>query len=87
VGFKSPFKVVNQVVNLFQLQEMIDTKKIGSEIISAVVLYKAGLISSLRPYKILGEGELKTKIDIEANYFSKSAKEKIEAVGGSVTLI
>ncbi len=87
VGFKSPFKVVNQVVNLFQLQELAETKKIGSEKITAVVLFKVGLISSLRPYKILGHGELKAKLDIEANYVSKSAQEKIEAVGGSVTLI
>jgi large subunit ribosomal protein L15 len=87
VGFVSPFKVVNQVVNLFQLQEMAEAKKIGAEKITAVVLFKVGLISSLRPYKILGHGELKAKLDIEANYVSKSAKEKIEAVGGSVTLI
>ena len=87
VGFVSPFKVVNQVVNLFQIQELIDSKRIGDEKITSVVLYKTGLISSLRPYKILGEGALKSKIEIEANYFSKSAVEKIEAAGGKITQI
>lgn len=87
VGFVSPFKVVNQVINLFQIQELIDSKRIGDEKITSVVLYKTGLISSLRPYKILGEGVLKSKIEIEANYFSKSAVEKIEAAGGKITQI
>ena len=36
------------------------------------------------PFKILGNGELKAKLSVEARYFSKSAKEKIEAAGGSI---
>jgi len=46
---------------------------------------KYGLISSLRkPVKILGNGEIKVKVQVEANAYSKSAQEKIEAAGGSI---
>ncbi len=87
VGFNSPFKVVYQVVNLSQLQKFVDGKK-PEGTIDAKVLYKSGLISSaLRPYKILGDGDLKAKINIVAHGFSKKAEEKIAAAGGTITKI
>jgi len=84
-GFRSPFKVRYQVINIEQLQKLAE--KLGAEVTTfdVKVFYKNGLISSgVKPYKILGDGELKSKINVEATAFSASAKEKIEAAGGSV---
>jgi len=83
-GFHSPFRVEYQVVNLGQLQKLIDDKKITDGVVNAVSLYKSGAISkAAAPFKILGNGELKVKLNIEAHKFSASAKEKIESVGGT----
>lgn len=87
-GFHSPFKTEYQLVNLDKLQKFIDDKKITGSEINASVLLEAGLISKVNvPVKILGEGELKTKLNVTADAFSKSAKEKIESKGGSTKLI
>jgi len=84
-GFHSPFKVVYQVVNLNRLQKLVDDKKVEDGIINAVSLYKNGVISkAVAPYKILGVGELKAKLNVEAHAFSASAKEKIESLGGTI---
>ena len=83
-GFTNIFKVTYQVVNLSNLQKLVDDKKVQDSKIDAVVLYKNGVISkAVAPYKILGFGELKAKLDIAANAFSASAKEKIESLGGT----
>ncbi len=83
-GFHSPFRVEYQVVNLGQLQKLVDDKKIADGVVNAVSLYKSGAISkAAAPFKILGNGELKAKLNIEAHKFSASAKEKIESVGGT----
>ncbi len=84
-GFTNIFKIHFQEVNVSSLQKLIDDKKIEDNIINPVILYKNKLISKANgPYKILGNGELKAKINVEAHAFSKSAKEKIEAVGGTI---
>ena len=84
-GFHSPFKIVNQVINLSTLQRLVDEKKITDGEINAVSLYKSGAISkAAAPVKILAQGELKAKLNVEANYFSASAKEKIESLGGTI---
>ncbi|MCL4547989.1 MAG: 50S ribosomal protein L15 [Bacteroidetes bacterium] len=84
-GFHSPFKIDYQIVNIGSLQKLIDDKKVEDGIINAVSLYKNGLISkAAAPYKILGSGELKAKLNVEAYLFSASAKEKIESVGGTI---
>jgi large subunit ribosomal protein L15 len=84
-GFHSPFKVVFQVVNLNDLQKLVDDKKVADGVINAVSLYKNGVISkAAAPYKVLGNGELNTKLDVEAYAFSATAKEKIELVGGTI---
>jgi large subunit ribosomal protein L15 len=83
-GFNSPFRVEYQVVNIGNLQKLVDDKKVEDGIINAVSLYKNGLISKANaPFKILGNGELKSKLNVEAHKFSASAKEKIESVGGT----
>ncbi len=84
-GFTSPFKIYYQVVNVSDLQILVDNKKVEDGIINAVVLYKNGVISkAIVPYKILGMGELKAKLEVEAHGYSNSAKEKIEAAGGTI---
>ena len=84
-GFVSPFKIYYQVVNVSDLQTLIDNKKVEDGVISAVVLYKNGVISkAAAPYKILGMGDLSAKVDVESYKFSNSAKEKIEAAGGTI---
>ena len=86
-GFKSPFKIVYQAVNLYQIQTAIDNGRILADAVDAAALYKAGLLSSSRPFKVLGVSDLKVKVDIKAYKFSASAKEKIEALGGTITNI
>lgn len=84
-GFVSPFKIYYQVVNLSDLQTLIDNKKVKDGVINAVVLYKNGVISkAVAPYKILGMGELSAKVEVESHKYSISAKEKIEAAGGTI---
>ncbi|MCF6268603.1 MAG: 50S ribosomal protein L15 [Melioribacteraceae bacterium] len=84
-GFVSPFKIYYQVVNLSDLQTLIDNKKVEDGVINPVVLYKNGVISkAAAPYKILGMGELSAKVEVESHKYSNSAKEKIEAAGGTI---
>lgn len=87
-GFTNIFKVPYQVVNVNALQRVADEKKISGNVLSAEVLKNLGLVSSItKPIKILGKGELKAKVNLEVNAFSKSAKEKIEAAGGSIKTV
>ncbi len=83
-GFTNIFKITYQPVNVDKLQKLVDSKKI-KDTVNAEVLFNNGIIKKLNsPFKILGQGELKAKLNVEATYFSKSAKEKIEAVGGQL---
>ena len=84
-GFHSPFRLEYQVVNLNTLQRLVDNKKIEDGIVNPASLFKGGAIAkAAAPYKILGNGELKAKLNIEAHAFSASAKEKIESLGGTI---
>jgi len=84
-GFHSPFKIVFQVVNLNDLQKLVDNNIVEEGVINAALLFKNGVISkAAAPYKILGSGEINTKLEIVANAFSATAKEKIELVGGTI---
>lgn len=85
-GFTNIFKVEYQLVNLNALQRLADEKKLGDNVLNPAELKKLGLISSLKkPVKVLGKGQLKAKVSLEVNSYSKSAQEKIEAVGGKIT--
>lgn len=80
-GFTNIHRVEFQVVNLRDL-DLLD----GA--VNPETLKAAGLIGHVRrPVKILGTGEVTKALAVEANAFSKSAKEKIEAAGGSVTVL
>ena len=85
-GFTNIFKIEYQVVNLNSLQRLIDSKAIKDQLLNAEELKNLGLVSSSKkPIKILGKGELKTKINLTVTDFSKSAQQKIEAAGGTIT--
>ena len=77
------------IINLSKIQEMIKNKKIMiNSKINMSNLQKFKLINKkYRKLKLLGTGDLKEKLDIEVNAVSKSAKQKIEKLGGRVTLI
>ena len=89
-GFKSIANKKNiAIINLSRIQEIIIKQKaILNNKINLINLQKSKLINKkYRKLKLLGVGDLKQKFDIEVNSISKSAKEKIEKLGGKVTLI
>ena len=67
---------------------MIDTKKIIADVkLNIDTLKKSKLFrKSINKFKVLSNGDIKSKIDIEADYSSKTAKEKIEKAGGQITV-
>ena len=77
-----PFRTYNQPVNVSDLEDRFES---GAEV-TLEALKAAGLINKLSvDVKVLGEGELKKKLSVTAHSFSKTAVEKIEAAGGSIT--
>ena len=89
-GFKSFINKKNIVsINLSRIQEIIDKQKaILNNKINLSNLQKSKFINKrYRKIKLLGAGDLKQKLDIEVNSISKSAREKIEKLGGKVILI
>lgn len=87
-GFTNIFKVYYQAINVERLQKLVDENKVTDGKINAAVLFKCGVLAkAAEPYKILGTGELKAKLTVEAHKVSASAKEKIEAVGGTINEI
>ncbi|WP_332643300.1 50S ribosomal protein L15 [Aeromicrobium sp.] len=82
-GFKNPFREEYQVVNLDRIEELFP--KGGS--IDVAALVANGAVRKGRPVKVLGQGEITVKVEVTANKFSGSAKTKIEAAGGSVTVL
>ena len=84
-GFNNIFKIYYQAVNVSQLQKLADNKKLDEGKVNAEILYKNGIISkAAAPFKILGNGDLSAKLEVEAFRFSVSAKEKIVNAGGSI---
>ncbi|MBE50253.1 MAG: 50S ribosomal protein L15 [Flavobacteriales bacterium] len=80
-GFTNPNRKEYLGINLDRLQDFIDSKKIKGHI-TKDVLVKNGIVYKKDLVKILGRGELKSKIEITVDAFSKSAKEAIEKLGG-----
>jgi large subunit ribosomal protein L15 len=80
-GFKNPFRVVYQVVNLDRLGQLFpDGGTVG-----VADLVAAGAVRPGAPVKILGSGDISVTLQLSAHAFSASAKEKIAAAGGSTT--
>ena len=87
-GFNQIKKENIGILNLSKIQYLLDNNKIKSDSkIDIKVLKKAKVINkNLKKIKILGSGEIKKKIDINADYFSKSAEEKLKKIGSTVNL-
>ena len=77
------------IINLSKIQETITRKKILLNTkINLQNLQKSKLIKKkYNKLKLLGSGDIKEKFDVEVNFISNSAKEKIEKLGGKVTII
>jgi large subunit ribosomal protein L15 len=80
-GFKNPFRVEYQVVNLDRLGSLFPDG--GSVTVEDLVA--KGAVRDGRPVKVLGTGEIAVALDVTAHAFSGSAEEKIAAAGGSTT--
>ena len=82
-GFKNPFRVEYQVVNLDRLGELYPD---GGDV-SVADLVAKGAVRDGQLVKVLGTGELEVALRVSAHAFSGSARQKIEAAGGTVTTL
>jgi len=80
-GFTNIFRKEYNIVSLERLAAL------GETTVTPDVLRKAGVIKTKLPVKILGDGELKAAITVQAHKFSKSAQEKITKAGGKVEVL
>ena len=76
------------ILNLDKIQRLIESKKIGKdETINIDLLKKNKIINrSYHKVKVLGSGDIKDKVNLNVDFISKSAKEKLEKVGGTINL-
>ena len=88
-GFKSLQKKNIAILNLSKLQNFFEQKKINlEENLDLKLLQNKKIVSKkYEKLKILGSGEIKSKVNLTVNFISKQAKEKIEKIGGKLTLI
>jgi large subunit ribosomal protein L15 len=84
-GFKNINRKEYKGINISTLQELAEKRKLKE--ISVDTLIEAGLVPKNTLVKILGNGELKTKLNVKAHAFSKSAVEAIESLEGTVEVI
>ena len=82
-GFKNPFKVEFQVVNLDRISSLFP----DGGAVTVEELVARGAVRKGQPVKVLGTGDISVKVEVSANAFSSSAKDKIEAAGGTATLV
>ena len=82
-GFKNPFKVEFQVVNLDKLGELFPE----GGAVTVEDLVARGAVRRNQPVKVLGQGEIGVAVQVTAHAFSGSAREKIEAAGGTATVL
>ena len=80
-GFKNPFRVEYNVINLDALEEFDGTEITPQSLRAKGLVHKHGLV------KVLGRGEITRAVTVKAHAFSKSAVEAIQAAGGSVEVI
>ena len=89
---KRGFNPINKdnvaVINLGYLQRLIDTNKISAEAKINIDTFKKSKLfrKSINKFKVLSNGDINSKIHIEADFSSKTAKEKIEKAGGQITI-
>ena len=80
-GFTNIFRTEYSIVSLEKLAGL------GEATITPEVLRKAGVVKGKSPIKVLGDGELKTALTVQAHKFSKSAQEKITKAGGKAEVL
>jgi large subunit ribosomal protein L15 len=80
-GFKNPFRVEYQIVNLDKISALFPE----GGTVGVAELVEKGAVRSGPPVKVLGSGDLTVAVQVSAHAFSASAKEKIAAAGGSTT--
>ncbi|MCW5909246.1 MAG: 50S ribosomal protein L15 [Chitinophagales bacterium] len=85
VGFNNIFRTEYTALNLGKVQHIADTY--GLKEITVENLRENGLLKKTALVKVLGSGELKSKVDVKVHAISASAKTKIEGLGGSVTIV
>lgn len=85
-GFINRFREEYEVINLDSLQGFIEAGKLD-ETVTLEDLRQAGLIGKQEKVKLLGRGEIDKKVEIEVHACSKSARDKIEKAGGSITTV
>ena len=87
-GFNPLNKDKIAILNLEKIQNLINSKRINEDLkIDLEILKKANILSkSYNKIKILGTGEIKSKINLNVDYVSESAKEKLEKIGGTISL-
>lgn len=81
-GFKNPFRVEFQVVNLDKISELFPE----GGTVTVADLVKKGAVRKNQPVKVLAQGEITVAVQVTVDAISGSAKDKIEAAGGSVTV-
>ncbi|MBL7998092.1 MAG: 50S ribosomal protein L15 [Candidatus Kapabacteria bacterium] len=82
-GFTNIFRVEYQIVNVSQLQYLVDQGRISGEV-TPEILFNVGAVSKrTMPVKILGNGDISASLNVTADKFSGSAKQKIEQAGGT----
>lgn len=84
-GFTNPNRVEYKGINLDVIEELATKKGIAE--ITVAILVENGLVAKNKLVKILGRGEVKTKLSVSAHAFSKTAVAAIEAKGGSATTV
>ena len=84
-GFKNPNRVTYIALNLSRLQELND--KYGMSEVSVEGLYEKRIIQKGDKVKVLGNGDVTSAVNVKVHAISESAKAKIEAKGGSVTIL
>ncbi|WP_295118849.1 50S ribosomal protein L15 [uncultured Chitinophaga sp.] len=84
-GFVNNNRIEYKVFNIGQLEQIIE--KYGLQEFSLDTLYMNGLINKTAQVKVLGHGELKSKVSLKVNAISEKAKQAIETAGGSVELV
>jgi large subunit ribosomal protein L15 len=84
-GFKNPFRIEYAQLNLGKIQDLVE--KLGLTEVTVENLRANKIFSKNDLIKVLGNGELKTKVNVSVHAISESAKAKIEALGGTVNII
>ena len=82
-GFRNPFKVEFQVVNLDRINDLFPE----GGTVTVEDLVAKGAVRKSQPVKVLGQGDISVAVQVTVNAASASAKTKIEAAGGSLTVV